>query len=157
MPSFHVPRWLRTHTTLLLWAMFASVTSPMLMLVFSYYQTLHRAEASLQAAVEQATRRIDSLLTTTDLILMDLAADIQNLDALNTETALNLAQTITYADPRFREVGIVDEDGALVVTSLGILDPRFRCQMTFALTSIARPCKLSGQSPPRSCKSDRLF
>jgi sensor c-di-GMP phosphodiesterase-like protein len=123
MPSFHVPRWLRTHTTLLLWAMFASVTSPMLMLVFSYYQTLHRAEASLQAAVEQATRRIDSLLTTTDLILMDLAADIQNLDALNTETALNLAQTITYADPRFREVGIVDEDGALVVTSLGILDP----------------------------------
>ncbi|WP_008311796.1 EAL domain-containing protein [Leptolyngbya sp. PCC 6406] len=123
MPSPHLARWFRVYAKILLWIVLASVVPPALLLTLSYYQTLRQAEADLNDAVTQGVRRVDSLLKTADLTLTNLAADIQHLEQLNDEKALRLVQRVAYKEPRFREVGIIDAQGSLVLTSLGIVEP----------------------------------
>ncbi len=120
MPSPHLARWFRVYAKILLWIVLASVVPPALLLTLSYYQTLRQAEADLNDAVTQGVQRVDSLLKTADLTLANLAADIQHLEQLNDEKALRLVQRVAYKEPRFREVGIINAQGSLVLTSLGI-------------------------------------
>lgn len=91
-----------------------------LLLIISYFQAIHRTQDWLQHNIETATRRTDSLLDAAEKILTRIGEDTQG--RVSPET-FNIIRRYIYNDPRFREAGIIDDKGFLVLTSLGPVNP----------------------------------
>ena len=113
-------RNIRIYVKSLAWALLISVLPSIAFLTFSYRQTIAHNTNILEKTIEEATLKLDRLLETADVVLARLAADIE--DPSNPE-ALNLLRRTVYNDPRFREAGIIDDEGLLVLTSLGLVEP----------------------------------
>jgi len=122
MPNFVNLRWLQRYHRLLLWGLGISLLPPLVLLALSYYQAITVARSQLNKTAEQNALQISSLIRAADLTLRELEVYLDNLES-NKQAAWMLLQRIAYNDPRFREVGIVDEQGYLVVTSLGPVEP----------------------------------
>lgn len=99
-----------------------TLVPPILLIVLSYYQTLVHAKKNLEVAAEQSARRITSLLRAAEITLEELETYLAS-SAIDEEKAWRLLRLTAYNDPRFREIGIVNEDGLLVLTSLGPVNP----------------------------------
>lgn len=89
-------------------------------LVGSYYRSIRRSQEWLESEMDRSIRRTNSLLETADTLLNRIAADTNGQSSLE---AFKLIRRYVYDDPRFREVGIIDEQGFLVLSSLGAVDP----------------------------------
>jgi Predicted signal transduction protein containing sensor and EAL domains len=86
----------------------------------TYLQTLRTAEHALVRTVERYVNRANLLLETADHVLHRLRKEAGAVPA--GELQRHLAQLV-YDDPRFREAGVVDAGGNLVVTNFGLLQP----------------------------------
>ncbi|MBE7382061.1 MAG: hypothetical protein F6J95_011685 [Leptolyngbya sp. SIO1E4] len=115
-------RWLRRYRRLVLWLLGTSFVPSIFLLLISYYQTIAGAQSDLEKAVEQSARRLSSLMRASEITLKELEISLENL-SLNDSRAWKLLQRLAYSDPRFREIGIINEEGLLVLTSLGPVDP----------------------------------
>ncbi|MBI4784670.1 MAG: EAL domain-containing protein [Oscillatoriophycideae cyanobacterium NC_groundwater_1537_Pr4_S-0.65um_50_18] len=111
LPSFY---WL------LLVVLLASFVPVVVLLAVSYYQAIQSSQEQLAAEIDQSVRRTNDLLTTADTLLTRIAADT---GGQSSPEAFNLIRRYAYNDPRFREVGIIDERGFLVLSSLGVVNP----------------------------------
>ncbi len=114
---------LRFYRKYLLWILLVSLLPPTVLLVLSYHQTITNAEALLEEMVEEATRQVDLLLGEADTILNQIATDIHDVDS---PEALSILRRTVYNNLLFREAGIIDEQGFLILTSLGRVDPPIR-------------------------------
>jgi sensor c-di-GMP phosphodiesterase-like protein len=112
-------RRLRRHLPLIGWIVFASLIPPTVFAGIVYYEDMRQARKSLEAATELGTRRIDMLLATGRQLLEDVA---QTVD-INDPKAEETLEKLVYDSPLFREIGIIDEQGFLVLTSLGKVEP----------------------------------
>ncbi|MBW4554019.1 MAG: EAL domain-containing protein [Aphanocapsa sp. GSE-SYN-MK-11-07L] len=101
-------------------AIIASTVPSLILLVFTYIQTLSRAASSLEQEVESARIRTNNLLEQAESTLYRLAKDTNGQP---TPEAINLLRRKIYNDPRFREAGIINEAGFLVATNFGPVDP----------------------------------
>jgi sensor c-di-GMP phosphodiesterase-like protein len=90
------------------------------LLTISYFQAIHRTQDWLRDNIDTATRRTDRLLEAAETILTRIGEDTEG--RVSPET-FNLIRRYVYTDPRFREAGIIDEKGFLVLTSLGPVNP----------------------------------
>ncbi|NEQ42609.1 MAG: EAL domain-containing protein [Leptolyngbya sp. SIOISBB] len=115
-------RWLRRYHRLVLWIVSISLIPTITLLGFSYYQAISTARSELKKATEQSSRKLSELIRAADLTLRELEIYLENFEGTE-QAAWQLLQQIAYNDPRFREVGIVDEQGYLVATSLGPVEP----------------------------------
>ncbi len=84
----------------------------------------HRAFAAADHALDEklvvATARVNRLLAAAETALNRLAADTA---AEPTDALLKAMSRLQYNDPRFREVGLLDPAGRLVMTNFGRLEP----------------------------------
>lgn len=114
--------WLSRHRRLVLWIISTSLIPSIILLILSYYQTIAQARAKLEAASEQSSRQVLSLIRSAEITLEELEAYLENAepDSVNT---WKLLQKIAYNDPRYREIGVVNEEGFLTLSSLGPVDP----------------------------------
>jgi sensor c-di-GMP phosphodiesterase-like protein len=104
----------------LLGVFLGSLVPVAVLLAVSYYQTLHRSQAQLEREIDLAAQRADSLLRAADTILTRIAADS---DGQVTPETFKLLRRYVYNDPRFREVGIINQQGFLVLSSLEPIEP----------------------------------
>jgi sensor c-di-GMP phosphodiesterase-like protein len=104
----------------ILLAVIASTVPSLVLLVFTYIQTLSRAESSLNQEVELARVRTNNLLEQAEATLYRLAKDT---DEQPTAQSINLLRRVIYNDPRFREAGIINQAGFLVATNFGPVNP----------------------------------
>ena len=100
----------------LLSVFFGSLLPVVALLVASYYQAILRTQDWLNHEVQQSIQRTNNLLITADDLLNRIAADT---GGKVTPDTLNIIRRTVYNDPRFREVGIINSQGDLVMTSLG--------------------------------------
>jgi sensor c-di-GMP phosphodiesterase-like protein len=107
------------HNTVL-FIIIASLLPTIILLIIAYFQTITRARADLEGVINAATVKTDRLLADADTALRRSKLDLQNAD---TKTAVKILQRQIYNDFRFREAGIVNADGLLVASSLGVMDP----------------------------------
>ncbi len=107
----------------ILLAVIASTVPSLALLVFTYIQTLARAELSLKQEVELARVRTNNLLEEAESTLYRLAKDTDGKPAAQ---SINLLRRVVYNDPRFREAGIINEAGFLVATNFGAVNPPLR-------------------------------
>lgn len=98
----------------------ASLVPMAVLLVGSYYRAIRRSQTWLEAEIDRSIRRTNSLLETADTLLSRIAADTDG--GSNPET-FKFIRRYVYDDPRFREVGIIDQRGFLVLSSLGPVNP----------------------------------
>lgn len=110
---------LRRYLPFLGWILGASLIPPTLFLGISYYEYVNSARISLEVTVDEGVRRIDTVLKTGNEILLDVSNTID----LNDPKAEESLERIVYENPLFREIGIVNEQGFLVLTSLGVVSP----------------------------------
>ena len=119
---------LRRYLPFLGWILGASLIPPTVFLSISYYEYVNSARTSLKVAVEEGVRRIDTVLRTGNEILLDVSNTIDP----NDPEAEERLERIVYDNPLFREIGIVNEQGFLVLTNLGavtppeLIDPEYR-------------------------------
>ncbi len=119
---------LRRYLPFLGWILGVSLIPPTVFLSISYYEYVNSARTSLKVAVEEGVRRIDTVLRTGNEILLDVSNTIDP----NDPEAEERLERIIYDNPLFRETGIVDEQGFLVLTNLGdvtppeLIDPEYR-------------------------------
>lgn len=104
---------------MILWILAASLIPAAVFLSFSYYHDIARTKVSLETAVNQGVQRIDILLRTADNVLSDVAEDIDP----NDPNALSRLQRIVYEYPHFQEIGIINNEGFLILTSLDKVTP----------------------------------
>ncbi len=104
----------------ILLAIFASTVPSLVLLVFTYFQTLSRAASSLEQEVESARIRTNNLLEQAESILHRLDRDT---NGQSTPQSINLLRRTIYNNPLFREAGIVNEAGFLVATNFGPVNP----------------------------------
>lgn len=114
--------WLSRHRRLVLWIISTSLVPSVILLVLSYYQTITQARAKLEAASEQGSRQVLSLIRSAEITLEELEVYLENAEPDSTNT-WKLLQRIAYNDPRYREIGVVNEEGFLSLSSLGPVDP----------------------------------
>ncbi len=98
----------------------ASVVPTIAMLTVSYFQAIGGAKTNLQDIINSATVKTENLISVTDQTLRRNNKDLQDAD---TETAARILRRQVYNDYRFRETGIINKDGLLTLTSLGIINP----------------------------------
>jgi sensor c-di-GMP phosphodiesterase-like protein len=96
-----------------------SLVPTVVLLTISYYQAVHRTQVWLKTNLDTATQRTDNLLESAETILTRISADTAG--RVSPET-FKLIRRYVYNDPRFREAGIIDEQGFLVLSSLGPLN-----------------------------------
>ncbi len=105
---------------------FAIALLPQLLLfVLGYFHTIADERKNLKAVLEFGDRQMSSLIRAAEITLEDVKSSLaNNPDAavINEQTVRQL-QKIVYNDPRFREVGLVNEGGYLYLTNLGVVDP----------------------------------
>ena len=112
-------RKLKIYLQSLSWALLFGFVPSIAFLTYSYRQAIASNQNRLATVVEEAALKVDRLFETADSLLTRLAADID--DPSNPE-ALSMLRRIVYNDPRFREAGIINEQGQLVSTSLGLVE-----------------------------------
>ena len=103
------------------WAIIVLTLLPtVLLLVLSYRQARSNAQAALNDRVRDAKGRFDEILEAADVKLNRLIADtdLKPDEALRKELA-----RLVYGDLRFREAGIIDPAGNLVLTDRGFENP----------------------------------
>ena len=115
-------KWLRRYRQVALLILATSFIPPIFLLTVSYFQAITSAKADLETASRQNARRFSELLRAAEITLKDIEANLENLD-LDNDRAWKLLQRLAYNDPRFREIGIVNSEGFLVLTSLGPVEP----------------------------------
>lgn len=97
-----------------------SILPTIVLLAISYFQAVALAKANLESIVKTATSKTDRLLEDADEILRRANIDLQEADR---QTAVRVLQRQIYNDFRFREAGIINSEGLLVLSSLGVVDP----------------------------------
>lgn len=97
-----------------------TVIPSVVLLGVTYLQTLRSAEASLGQTVERFVNRSNLLLETADHVLYRLRKEVGTVPT--GELQRHLAQLV-YDDPRFREAGVIDGSGNLIVTNFGLVQP----------------------------------
>lgn len=88
--------------------------------VLAYIQAMRSAQASLDRTAKIAIHRADKLVEDAQRILTRLATDS---DLTPSRETIKLLARAEYIDPRFREIGLVDDSGFLVATNFGPVDP----------------------------------
>jgi sensor c-di-GMP phosphodiesterase-like protein len=106
--------------SILLSVFFGSLLPVVALLTASYYQAIWRTQDWLNHEIRQSIQRTNDLLITADDLLNRIAADT---GGKVTPDTLNIIRRTVYNDPRFREVGIINSQGDLVMTSLGEVKP----------------------------------
>ncbi len=91
-----------------------------ILLVLTYRQAVRRAEVALADNVATANRRATSLLTAADKALSRLRNDATGRSHADTQKQL---VRLVYEDLRFREAGLNDPTGRLVLTNFGPVEP----------------------------------
>jgi c-di-GMP phosphodiesterase len=86
----------------------------------AYVQAMESARASLDRTAAVAVHRADELIEDAQRILTRLATDS---DLTPSRETIKLLARAEYIDPRFREIGLVDDSGFLVATNFGSVDP----------------------------------
>lgn len=101
-------------------AIIASLLPTLVLLVISYLQSMTYARETLEGVVNRATIKTNQLLKDADAILHRSKIDLQDADA---QTASKILQRQIYNDFRFREANLLNPEGLLIVSSLGVVDP----------------------------------
>ena len=114
-----VPRRFRRYVPYALWIALLSALPIGVLLLFSYHRTMTHAEAVLEGTVVRAHREVDTLLRQGQKNLREMKDVLDEDESVLRETLIR----IVYESPYFREAGVIDETGRLVVTNLGPLDP----------------------------------
>ena len=112
-------RRFKIYQQLLLGFLFISSMPSVVFLGVTYYYDSTAAKRSLDNAVRQGERRINTLLEKAEATLMDVAEYVDYADP----NAVEQLQKIVYDEPLFREIGLINTDDYLVVTNLGRIDP----------------------------------
>ncbi|HEY9888979.1 MAG TPA: EAL domain-containing protein [Candidatus Obscuribacterales bacterium] len=123
MPNLISLRWLRRYHRLVIWILGTSLIPPIALLVVTYYQAIATTRTQLEANAERSAQQFSNLLRAADITLRELEVYLNNSNAESQADIWKLLQRIAYNDPRFREVGLVDENGFLVATSVGPVVP----------------------------------
>jgi c-di-GMP phosphodiesterase len=89
-------------------------------LVLTYLHSIEAAKASLSRVAALAVHDADRLIEDGERILTRLSRDTDLKPTTETIKQLSRAE---YIDPRFREIGIIDEQGFLVATNFGPVIP----------------------------------
>ena len=97
-----------------------SVLPTVILLVISYFQAIASAKENLEGIIKTATIKTDQLLADADAILHRSKIDLQDAD---TQTAVKILQRQIYNDFRFREAGVINPKGLLILSSLGVVNP----------------------------------
>ena len=97
-----------------------SLLPTIVLLVISYFQAIAYAKANLEMIIDTATSETNRLLEDADRLLHRIKVDIEPTER---QTAVNTLQRLIYTDFRFREAGIFNADGFLLLTSLGVVEP----------------------------------
>jgi sensor c-di-GMP phosphodiesterase-like protein len=105
-PTHSPTRWL----VLLALALLPAI----LLLWLSHRQAVARAEADLEDHLRIGQKRINELLSTADIRLSRLQADTKATPSPETKKQLD---RLVYDDPLFREAGLIDPAGRLVLTT----------------------------------------
>ena len=90
------------------------------LLVITYRHAIRRAQSTLDDHARLGKRRIDELLMAADTKLARLIAET---GAKPTPQLRSQLDRLVYADLRFRESGVTDPDGRLVLTDRGPVEP----------------------------------
>ncbi|WP_404791089.1 EAL domain-containing protein [Altericista sp. CCNU0014] len=98
---------------------FISVLPTVILLIISYFQETAAAKADLEGMVGIATAETNALLEDAEARLRRSNIDLQ---AADNQTAANILKRQIYNDFRFREAGLINPEGLLAVSSLGVLD-----------------------------------
>mgnify|MGYP001795090588 FL=1 len=115
-------RWFRGSKVLALGAVGITLLPQMALLILSYVHALTYERNELQSIASLSARQMTSLIRAAEITLKDLETYFSQ-DRLNDARHLQLLQRTVYRDPRFREIGVVNEAGALYLTSLGFIEP----------------------------------
>lgn len=101
------------------WVVFVSTLPTVILLFISYFQAIALAKADLDNIIKIATSETNQLLEDAEVTLRRSNLDLQTAD---NQTAVNLLRRKIYNDFRFREAGIINKQGFITVSSLGLLD-----------------------------------
>ena len=114
-------RWgFRDNRRLLIFIIACSIVPAAVLLLAAHHQAISSARTELENAINIAVNQTGDLLADGELLLRRIATDIG--DPTTPATSKLLLRSV-YTDIRFRGAGIVNADGLIVVTSLGIADP----------------------------------
>jgi sensor c-di-GMP phosphodiesterase-like protein len=125
-PNFTYNKHRRQHSKLdpyhspILLVIVGSVLPTVVLLVISYFQAIASAKTNLEGIIKTAAIKTDQLLADADAILHRSKIDLQDAD---TQTAVKILQRQIYNDFRFREAGIINPEGLLTLSSLGVVNP----------------------------------
>lgn len=97
-----------------------SILPTIVLLVISYFHSIASARTNLEAIIKRATVQTDQLLEDGDTILHRSKVDLQDADA---QTTVKFLQRQIYNDFRFREAGIINPEGLITLSSLGVVNP----------------------------------
>ncbi len=98
----------------------ASLLPTVILLLIAYLQAITHAKSNLENIIDIATSRTDVLLADASQRLHRMERDLKSA---NDQTKVEMLQRLVYTDFKFREAGIVNADGLLTLTSLGIVEP----------------------------------
>lgn len=113
-------RRLGSHQTPIFLVVLVSTLPIAILLVVSYFQAIAYAKNNLESIIKTAAIETKELLDDADNILHRSKVDLQNADP---QTAAKILQREIYNDFRFREAAIINSEGLIAVSSLGVVDP----------------------------------
>jgi len=99
-----------------------SLIAPTIFLSISYFEYISATRAMLRANVDSGVQRIDFLLKNGSDVLSDVARNVDP-NTPNDPNSKAILQRIVYDKPLFREIGIINNQGFLTLTSFGPVDP----------------------------------
>lgn len=99
-----------------------SLIPPGIFLGISYFEYNSTAKILLKTNVNGGVQRINFLLKSGNDVLLDLANTIDPDIPDDPETKARL-ERIVYDNPLFRELGIINDQGFLTLTSFGVVNP----------------------------------
>jgi len=103
-------------------ALIASIVPLIAALYLTRRRELNRAQESLNTSVEQGGRALDQLLAAADIALRQTAEETKG--GVKPEWVTQLQQVV-FRSPYFRECGLIDQAGNLVLTNHGpVVPPR---------------------------------
>ena len=114
-----IPRRLRLFRRFLFWVLLVSLLPMALLLTISFHQLLDDAQASLEHRAERTSQELSVVNRQARESLSRIAAAVERGD----DDILDLLQVIVYDNSFFREAGVIDSAGYLVLTNLGDVEP----------------------------------
>lgn len=116
---FRIPRRLKLYRKPLLGILLVSLLPTTLLLTLSYHRLLSDAQESLEKRADRAYHELSLLLKDAEVILNRIASAVES----DTPKMVDILQRAVYDSSYFREAGVIDENGFLIVTNLGLVDP----------------------------------